>query len=624
MRSCLLNTMPSLSLAIPETFPDSSQNVDVSFPKKKENWFDAGFFYNRIIFEPWADFDEQVFKSKYFCQQLPSVKLSILSEELQLVTDIVNEKDIMEEFELRDYLFSKIFSVTSLVAEHHPEFLGKNCQFRADSKLSTEVVLDQLPQTARRELQIETPVQVYADYGFYTSSISDISIEAVEKNNHSPMAIAEVLGPSAHIIPPFLSHIDLNEASSIVSFFQKQLTKEKHELLQLETQEGRKRSKTDRRMIYMARLAKAITQAIHTTSGCGILSCYNQTLFFYVDKLISKTLDEHGENQRILVRLSKIYKPSDENGIVAAIIAWIINVEQLNKAGHSRLETMINIIRHIVPIKELRSISSHLPVTKDDNLEIFSTHHPILAEHNPRERCFNESILDPYFDIVYSRFLQVKEKEFWKVIRNHYEDMTSLVDSFRDDEKVIQAFNNRYELLPCGKGKIVMRTGVEGVEGVLKYGDYRKERENLIVEAVVYCRLTSSGLLGAVVPRLLAFGLHFWVGTIVITESVGHEIVQTEHGFLIVESTFVSSEELYELEVEVLSSLRKLHQAGVLHGDISLQNLRAKRCKTEFGTTWKIWWIDMGSAIFDTDWELQNAEERQVHELFKHAYLVEM
>lgn len=107
-------------------------------------------------------------------------------------------------------------------------------------------------------------------------------------------------------------------------------------------------------------------------------------------------------------------------------------------------------------------------------------------------------------------------------------------------------------------------TVVDGTNAVVKVADVSKQpemREELDLEAAVYARLAS--LQGRCVPRLLFVG-HLWEGLLygLATEAAGESLAM------------VGLENLASSDKEAaMASLAAVHECGVLHNDIRLENI---------------------------------------------------
>ena len=101
-------------------------------------------------------------------------------------------------------------------------------------------------------------------------------------------------------------------------------------------------------------------------------------------------------------------------------------------------------------------------------------------------------------------------------------------------------------------------------------------------------------LQGSVIPRVIESGLDpvYSTGMVLITEKVGMEVTYTERE-IVVDGTALDRENLLLFKEKGMEGLRKMRAHGVIHGDVSLRNMRVSMKE---GKVDRVWWIDLGEA----------------------------
>ena len=106
-------------------------------------------------------------------------------------------------------------------------------------------------------------------------------------------------------------------------------------------------------------------------------------------------------------------------------------------------------------------------------------------------------------------------------------------------------------------------------------------------------------LQGSVVPRVIESGFDsvYSAGMVLITEKVGMEVDYTERE-IVVGGTALDRENLLVFKQKGMEGLKKMRARGVVHGDVSLRNMRVSMKE---GKVDRVWWIDLGDAMLCDD-----------------------
>ena len=192
------------------------------------------------------------------------------------------------------------------------------------------------------------------------------------------------------------------------------------------------------------------------------------------------------------------------------------------------------------------------------------------------------------------------------------------------DERFKKMFATTEEVLGVGATGVLVRGVWEGKKVAIKMwnGHSRDGFLSIRREIRIYDRLREKCpyLLGCAVPGyFLGWDRRQELSVyrkelILVLEHVGDRIWRDRDGIFWIDRgrnyEMLKTENVQTICGAALSSLAKLHTQGFLHGDIALRNVRVSR--TESGSGWKVWWVDLGRAF-----EFKDGEESSCFKLEK-------
>lgn len=138
------------------------------------------------------------------------------------------------------------------------------------------------------------------------------------------------------------------------------------------------------------------------------------------------------------------------------------------------------------------------------------------------------------------------------------------------------------------------------------------------IEIYRFLLRNGEGLLGAVIPCVRIARATPGEDAVLVTDRVGESVKRATDGKLLISSRKgwmkLQQGDIEGLGKAAVHSLKLLHHSGILHGDVSLPNLRAQPSQPPYPSvgnkySWRVWWIDLGrsrqcSACLEMEMEL--------------------
>lgn len=172
------------------------------------------------------------------------------------------------------------------------------------------------------------------------------------------------------------------------------------------------------------------------------------------------------------------------------------------------------------------------------------------------------------------------------------------------DKWLREVMGKHYGVIGLGSSGVVLESSWNGKRVAAKLWNERDldGLRDLLDEIRMYRILQEDdmGVLGVCVPRLVMSRDEPETEAVLVTELVGKSLRRGDEGILLMgEGEEWEAVELWEEENIITAakkSLRRLHESGILHGDVCMENVRVARRRRFGGWTWRVWWIDLGQA----------------------------
>lgn len=413
-----------------------------------------------------------------------------------------------------------------------------------------------------------------------------LKISSAKDERHSlPQATITVTSPCTHLFPPTY---DGTDATTVASWFQTVFDKPMDEC-------------TDHESDMAASLAEAITQALHSRTGFGVVYNHNEALFLQVVCL------EPVLRERIVIRVSRVFRCEDNLSTLFGIAALFQVVEMRGTAQKLFDGEVFSCVRMLScsgadlvnpTVATRRECSSNERKSsasgQDDASDNESEHASVESEHE----C-NACALPPIED-----------------------EETKMLRTWTDDNLVSQLYTESCGVLGSGGCGMVKKSREGNTRVALKYWNQRHGtgEQLLLREIKLYCLLATKHeeLMGVAIPRLIAVGTQDWVGPVLVTERVG-EPVKNIRGRLHVGGRLVGKEDCIAIRDCAIQGLEAMHSCGVVHRDVEMRNLRAKWIGEKEGF-WRTWWVDLGLARICEDAARMTREITHCRRIFEDSY----
>lgn len=135
-------------------------------------------------------------------------------------------------------------------------------------------------------------------------------------------------------------------------------------------------------------------------------------------------------------------------------------------------------------------------------------------------------------------------------------------------------------------------------------------------EVYVFLHLHTIPALREIVPTFMACGDLGNLSDALVTCKVGHAVERDANGTFFLNGQALFTADVEELREAALKSLRVLHSAGFVHGDIELRHIRAEYQDARY----RVWFVDLTFVAKERrSWKLRQ-EERQLRDIFDPVY----
>ena len=559
-------------------------------------WYDNGNMTERVKFKPWSEFQQKAAEAQ---------------RAIEAISSAASAGDIPSKVRSANKHLENVGSTEEALGPvFHDSLDAVAYSVPLVSASSTAVTRYEKPRLNSEKLvgvpQDIVPMKLVPDHVFCTENSPATS----------PILTLEAKGPLA------MNTIKAQYERSLLTWLQEIFD---HPVLNMKTENLHKD-------YYHGRMvAQALSQALHTTTGCGVLFNHNFALFMQVSGV---------QGGRVVVEVSDIFScdtaPSALHGVVAILQhALAVNNKARSKAVVECVSTIGR--QALAPgtgdggISSLQPGSSRAHEEQDSeggkgtkarggrrtaDMKGVDSESP-ASVHSPRPE--GHWSLVPAYDYSWlSRDMYDMTTKEWTMDR---------MERWEDDvliEKLV-ANRDRWDGLHGGCGQIsTSRLG--DMKVVLKWW-FGYDKEYIPVmhhEMRMYCMLATKHpeVMGVVVPRLVAVGMHYWFDAVLAVEFVGERVQRVK------DRVMVGSEVLGKEDVEMLldaasHSLKVLHECGIMHGDVAARNIQAERVTDELGNKkWRVWWIDLGCATVcwrESGWKW---EQEKCREMFEEEYCI--
>ena len=562
------------NVEFPQTRGFSHGIRDIPQTIRYVSWLGGGNFLHRLHFAEWSEFEGAVRDARDFVNTLRGSALdrprrysANLFDELQ---DRINTEAAIDT-QLRINTTRLAMSLLRSYRSH--DF--SEWVFEPKHTISSELTKASLTPPSHEQVDIQEPVSGIPDVALFCH---ESEVQGADKK--APMSTIEIKHPHARLVPD--EHRS-SSAAEIASYFNDEFEKPM----------AKDVSDPARRF------AQALSYAMHSRSGCGMLWTHNQALFFYVDKLDTWGTG-HERSERVYVRVSRLFTcgASGANNVTAihAIIAWILQSRELARVDNSRSRKG----RLMELCRCLERIGAESMFTYPSMLEsgggspvALRTRSRASGSASGTSACaLRNAARDTRF--VETQLREWTDRFMDSIDRQRLGPTVPYIARRRDDALVLRAFRARKKLIGMGRGGIVVRSEVLETAVALKYWNmaFTDSFDMLVNEIAMYCEMerTNANVLGRVVPKLVGIGMHYWVGPVLLTELVGDAVHRTETDLKIGDEALTDAEKAAMLE-NVLRCVKLLHGDGLRHGDLAFRNMRAS--KGEDGTL-SVWLVDFG------------------------------
>lgn len=350
----------------------------------------------------------------------------------------------------------------------------------------------------------------------------------------------------------------------------------------------------------MMPFAQTVVQALTTSTGCAFLFTHELGVAFEI-----VTVDDDG---RLVIKVSRVFCCNLQKGSLAAAVALGSYAIKKHRVG-GKVETIKKVVKTLVRYFDARNDA------KTQNAPLPQTRVPRAPQSSENSR--NNFCGAAHDTTSATHSFETCVRSFPKQRKAVEEDV------FSEGSDVTQEKNKEDELLEMldvgrelfvteGASGMVMAMQVNGEKLATKHwnGATSEGLNSLRREIEVYRYIEdhAPSLLGSSVPSL-------WLAVdrihsdcqegdlLLVTKYVGENIFLGDAGELCLGSERygrrVSRRITSEIQKAALKSLNDLHKAGIMHGDLSFDNMRVSGDKEEPGETWKVWWIDFGLAKTD-------------------------
>lgn len=588
----------------------------------REKWFDNGRYKNKLEFRAWTAISESVsIVHEHICGLEENSVLRQAAASLHLYNKGIKGYTIQTDTDLQSETIFLFKSVCFLLEALSGDSLVHCIQ---GTDLMTSHLEMLLPPSNRQLLRRsksgrkKTLVETVRDDVMVLGNKPRVCLIDMPRELETfPLAAVETKSPLKRITP--IGHED-DDISGFARFLRQGF-------------EGENLDEYTANILRTS--ASAITQAIHSVSGCAALHNHNKLILFW--------LEQKEKNRKVIVRVSKVFRCDSEKGLVAALVAFFaFALENCS----SKSPTMV--LKHVFglasfiggtillddtgSIFDKRGASRNVSNAQDLTLEsqdaaesrdsrglavdLPELRNAQYAANDPRTEHWAARFLDSYLHekdperqfrkvLIYEAKGQGFAKRFFRgffIISNYWWENITIEDA---QERLAQWESNalvtKYYLKSSGVlgigdcGVVKPAFSDSGPVAVKFWSEHsRAQYPHLCKEMYNYVMMSSlfPDVMGVAVPQLVAVGTDPWVGPVLVTKLVGKQVGWGNNGTITVGQRALNAEDKKILGVAALKSLRRIHHCQLLHGDIRLENLRA--LKTD--TTWQAWWVDLGEA----------------------------
>lgn len=441
--------------------------------------------------------------------------------------------------------------------------------------------------------------------------IDDISLRSPSKKKRlTSSSVAEITETSHRTLKQsFAKRLDNPEhysAKGIAKFY--------NEILEDSTLLTRSSGKGSYYDVFLP-VAQAIVQALLTESGCSMLYTHQEAIAFEVSKPVETGKCENLETKRrpIRVRVSRAFPCDEEPGNICALVALAeYSCHQADSDERkSEVRELFNLLTHRQYEQRLRKYGNYSggsergQQAQGGGLQARDGEQKAPdggnQAQNEKERCSKSAPVD-------------KENSSKSINRplirsNHQFDPHDVIVSNDRDGGFPQALAEILEtsegVIGIGSSAIVLgglyrgqRVAVKSWNGVNREGLHCFLHE---LEMYKFLLQSNAPVLGIGIPFFRIAKAYPVEDAVLIIDHVGETIMRSCNGKLMMRSGKLWAElpkrDIKEIGRAAVYSLKKLHYSGILHGDISLRNLRVQRLdhvSVKSKPSWRAWWIDLG------------------------------
>ena len=598
-------------MSLPAATRDPTGNADQNYASAA-GWIFDGRCRGRITFKKWGNFHHSVASVRDNLQAVSrrNATRKVIEPVLNTAKHMLNSgrpDRYIEEPRVRQIGGAVLIAVNDarkLVAQsrNNSTFINPII-FVQEHSVRIEHVAKYLTTHCNDAFSMERKPSVRPDFSLF-AQYSDIDDDVL------PLATIEIKGSGAIFVP---DGVEPTSMDAIVSHFQNSFDSEPRQ------------GAVGESFLPTKRLAEAIVHALHSSSGCGALYNHLFALYFYIDK-------KEAENSpsKVIIRLSRIYRCDSRLNNLHAFVAWTFAMEDLARNNCEG-------IKHVASCHKFLSRSAGAPDEDEDNAPRGSRSSskstsntgssPVRKKPRAggngksggrkstkqgRASAGGKNCLRPESSEAIVQYVRDFEAFMQKsgLAQDVLADIQMAFHRYRDDEVVKRTLAENIVLLGEGVFGVVCQAKVGELEVAVKYcttvvGDEMRSLHSLYNEIVVYCLIAANyrHLFRCALPKLIACGFAE-VGPVLILEKVGMPLVIRERS-LYIGSELACLKTVRALQASAVSGLKEIHACGIVHRDVALRNLRARRVGSEYRShphdeaVWQALWIDLGSSAVE-------------------------